>query len=284
MAQAEMHSTIKSCGEAGRPGNLATKGYPEVRDCRDGAAGQSSGVPNESRRQIMSMMSSAAALAVSSRAVAGSGAAAVLAASGVTAQPTDDRELLELASRYEACKAAIAAAQQRLNSLPDYLPPCPAAMCRRKADARLFRYTHCDLREPSAAVGEPYNDHEIDLLRKYRIMRNRDIGEVNDPGFRVVREPWPFAQARADAILAADAEWDRQIAEAWERSGEGRIQRQLGAAQDEMEAIVAAVGAAEPRSGAGVRLKARLALDISAGHPRERASELAWSVVRAVAA
>lgn len=103
--------------------------------------------------------------------------AAALAFSPRFAHATDDHELTELASRFRACTAKIddlEAREDALRKLEDrQMPDPPAALCRREADARLFRHT-C-YRTPKVGVGEPYERAEVEAFGRRRMMLNRDV-------------------------------------------------------------------------------------------------------------
>jgi hypothetical protein len=132
-------------------------------------------------------------------------------------------------------------------------------------------------------------------------MRNRDVPETLDGkpfpagvepsgelyrDYRLmpVRERWPLAQARADAIVAAQAEWDRACGELRERLGLAELDRQLEAAYAKLAAAVTAIRCAYLPSAEAVKAKARIAIESVDLIGRDCAAELAWKVVRAAAA
>lgn len=131
------------------------------------------------------------------------------AAAAIAQKPADaeDQELAALVARYNSLKVEIAAIDKRYIELEkielEQMADAPTALNRRKADARLFRDTDHRLRHPSVGIGYPYEHKEVELFRRRKAMRNRYVGKIDTPEFMVVREPWPLAQARADAIVAA---------------------------------------------------------------------------------
>ncbi len=212
-----------------------------------------------------------------------------------------------LIDSYVAQKAKVAKLeleQQELNRLElEQMPEPPAALCRRKADDRLFRFMG-QLRHARVAVGEPYTREKIALLARKPMMRDRDIPVRSDgtdyapdevpPGRiffdfngRVVRESWPLAQARADGIVAAQREWDAACEELQARLGIAAVNDALDEAYDTKWAIEDEIEDFVPRSAEQFRLKARFALEhlYCGDAPAEHANDMfAWKVLRDLAA
>ncbi|MGB3865053.1 MAG: hypothetical protein WBA29_05430 [Xanthobacteraceae bacterium] len=225
---------------------------------------------------------------------------------GPGAAADDAGPLTALIDGYAAQKAKVAELELRQQELShtelQQMPEPPAALCRRKADDRLFRFMG-QLRHAQVAIGEPYMREEVSLLVRKPMMRNRDIpiwpdgtdyaldevpvGRILfDFNGRVVREPWPLAQARADSIVAAQREWDAACEELQERLGIPAVNDALDEAYDAKWAIEDEIQEFVPRSAEQFRLKARFALEhlYCDRTPAEHASDMfAWRVLRDLA-
>ena len=281
-------------GAAGRQiAKLTGKGYFHLRDCEDSGAGKSSSFL---KRREMMLLTSAAVLAF----------AAPREASALPTFNDDTQALQGLINRYVEARAKIReleVRQDELNELEAQLiPDPPPALCRRKADDRLFRFMG-HFSRPTVAVGEPYLRNDIAFLSRKRMMRDRDIPIRPDgtdyapqevpPGRvffefngRVVREPWPLAQARADSVVAAQKQWDGACDDLQERLGIPAVEDALDEAYDAMWTIEDEIEAFAPRSAEHLRLKAGFALEhlYCDGASAEHASDFfAWKVLRELA-
>ncbi len=234
-------------------------------------------------------------------------AALPLVAAAPVAAAEDASALSALIDSYVAQKAKVVELELRQQELHRIelrqMPGPPAALCRRKADDRLFRFMG-QLRHARVAIGEPYTREEIALLRRKPMMRYRDIpirpdgtdyapdkvptGRIFiDFNGRVVREPWPLAQARADNIVAAQREWEAGCEELQERLGIPAVNDAIDEAYDVKWAIEDNIQDFVPRSPEQFRLKAKFALEhlCCDGAPVEHASDMiAWKMLRDLAA
>jgi hypothetical protein len=290
---------------------LSGKGYRQARDCNADAAGQPSGLQRRSRRQVMALMSSAAVFAIETRQVSAT-AAGTVATRPVPRIVSDSTHLNALIDRYVEKKSILRNLERRkdeLNKLElQMMPDPPAALCRRKADVRLFRDTSW-LARTNVKIGEPYFGAEIAVFRKFPMMRTREIkikqneigkwvdattGEElpscksnvhHDGHSHWVRECWPLAQARANAIVAAQKQWDDDCEALQERLGLPALEdaideafEELCQAQDEIEEF-------EMRSMADVILKARFAVDhLDTNELTESSADyFAWEMLRQLA-
>lgn len=183
------------------------------------------------------------------------------------------------------------------------IPDPPQALCRRKADVRLFAETQ-GLGSTKIKIGEPYSFAELGVFINYPMMRTRGIpikrdekgkwvdfasGEkpsgkkYRDYDFRWVRERWPLAQKRADAIVAAVKQHydDREALQ--QRLGLPELEdandnsfEELCQVQDEIEDF-------DVRSMAAVKLKARFVVD-HLYHVNEETGDLfAWHMLHQLA-
>lgn len=117
------------------------------------------------------------------------------------------------------------------------------------------------------------------------------LGLHNDRDFQTmdhIPEPWPFAQARADAIVAAQKEWDRQCYEMQERLGLFKLGKRMDDANEEMRRVKDAICEAHPKSAAGLWMKAKPVLEDDEwldedGILDKRIGKIAFSILRAVA-
>jgi hypothetical protein len=268
---------------------LTGKGYRKTADCDADAAGQSSGLPRRSRRQVMILMSSAAVLAIDT-------GQAFATAADVTAAPLESMaaddgggRLPALIDRYVEKKATFQDLERRKDELEKLeltmiLDP-PPALCRRKADAKLFRYVDDRLRRPSVELGEPYKRGEVKLFAERGMMRNREIGKIDTPDFRVVREPWPLAKARADAIVTAQKQWDDDCELLRKRLGLPELEDAVDEAFEELCQARDEIEEFEMRSMADVKLKARFAVvHLDTNEVTESAADyFAWEMLRQLA-
>lgn len=235
-------------------------------------------------------------------------AAVPMLAAAPVAAANDASPLVALIDSYFVQKAKVAELelqQQELHRIElQQTPNPPAALCRRKADDWLFRFMGQQLRHARVAIGEPYTRDEIAFLIRKPMMRNRDIPIRPDgtdyapddvpPGRiffdfdgRVVREPWPLAQARADGIVAAQTEWDAACEELQTRLGIAAINDALDEAYDAKWVIEDAIEDFVPRSAEQLRLKARFALEYlyCDGPPAEHANDkFVWKMLQDLAA
>lgn len=119
---------------------LSVKGYRKNADCDADAAGQSSGIPRRSRRQVMVLMSSAAVLAIET----GEGSGAAVDVTIAPAVPGDSAQLQALLDRYLEKKSIYLDLRRRkdelkkveLSMIPDHHRPFaaarPTSACSRK--------------------------------------------------------------------------------------------------------------------------------------------------------
>jgi hypothetical protein len=263
---------------------LTGKGYRKVLDCNVDKAAQSSGLPR-SRRQAMVLMSSAAVLAIGQRPAS---ATVADATSALPAAPGASDQLQALINRYLEKKSTYRNLERREDELEkielQMMPDPPPALCRRKADARLFRDVHYRLREPSVELGEPYTRGEVKLFAERGMMRNREIGKIDTPEFRMVREPWPLAKARADAIVAAQNQWDDDCEILRQRLGLTELVDAMGEAYDAMRQVQDEIENFEVSSLADVKLKARFAVvHLYEGECEESGDLFAYNMLRQLA-
>ncbi len=253
----------------------------------------------------MVLMSSAAVLAIETK-------QAIATAADVTiapAAPGDSVQLQALIDRYVEKKAAYRDLERRKDELKkvklQMMPDPPQALCRRKADVRLFAETQ-GLRSTKIKIGEPYSFAELAVLQKYPMMRTRGIpikrdekgrwvdfavGEepsgkkYRDYDFRWIRERWPLAQKRADAIVAALKEYydDREALQ--QRLGLPELEDADDKAFEEMCQVRDEIEEFEMRSMDDVTLKARFAVDhFDTNEVTESAADyFAWEMLRQLA-
>lgn len=196
------------------------------------------------------------------------------------ADPHPDAELLALGRRFDELQAAVDAAERRSQALSlereRHTPPMPETL----------RFTKEDIGFPwCSPEGELYMTHEIEPLRRLRCVRcwyRRSDGarvtfrelEHDEPRVSIGHEPWPEAQARADAIVAAHDAWQAAQEEVKARfaPAEDQVEKEFDEAIDRKDEIANAILGTVPAGIDGLAVQARVMLtsirtDYPAGVP-----------------
>lgn len=187
-------------------------------------------------------------------------------------------ELLALISRHNEEKALVDTLDARVQHLwaieDQHTPVPPAALCRRKADSRLLSWFYG--RGDVPPLGEPYSRNAAAVLSRHHFKRVRDVGT------ELIAEPWPLAQARAGAIVAARKEWDEACNALRQRLGLPDLEEALDDAYVALWDTEDEIQAFPPRSMADLRLKASFALDhMFCDESAQHGSDVfAWNLLR----
>lgn len=190
-----------------------------------------------------------------------------------------DGELIELGRHYQLLAKTKADLEERLDALREEFDvgkpamPEPMRMRPEDGDLGLTRYYGGMTLVPEDE-STFYDSSDIRRLRYPRTREVRipirpsdhrpfapgeDIGEFpRDHEILVRRVPWPEAQARADAIVAAYVQWFADCDAFADRIGLYAAQAELEALEDRLAAIRQAIAERPARDHWGIRIKARI--------------------------
>jgi len=204
-----------------------------------------------------------------------------------------DAELIALWQRWEEARRIERAALARWDTIPNArdLIDTPEALSVQPDDDALGIANLADVTHDGRlwyCVGNPGSRHRASVLREPR-RRNRirpPVPSDNLPtnAWAVVSgEPWPEAQARADAIVAAWDWYEAETARLNEASGHDAAEREWQACDGELGIAEDDIMNTQARNLAGLTIKARIAHEQDARGDRV-STDLLFEIVRGLVA
>jgi hypothetical protein len=254
-------------------------------------------IDSRTRRHVMSLMGSVAFLSIE-RAIA---APADIFSSQQL--PSEDVQLVKLVAEYEKVREAlllIEAKQDQLEQIYQDQKPKPLPELRvRKADLRLLRHTPLRHRLVNFQIGQYYTTADVSKLRRHTVKREREtpvamdgtVFNLNNPSsakegidydLLITMEPWPLAQTRVNAIIAAADKWEADD-RTFRNELFASIDRQLNDLYEHRCKICDAIAELQVFTIRGLGLKAKFAIEHLKDSEAVVSDSVVWSIVQNLA-